>query len=75
MEGPKDVQSLIWDPGHHEEVRNSPENKIHIWEVKFRVPEKFGNFPVSYREVSGRFRHALQYPCTVRMNSTRVQYA
>ena len=34
------VRSLGWDPGHHEEVQNSPENKIHIWEVIFRVPEK-----------------------------------
>jgi hypothetical protein len=25
------VRSLGWDPGHHEEFRNGPENKIHIW--------------------------------------------
>jgi hypothetical protein len=25
------VWSLGWDPGNHEEFRNGPENKIHIW--------------------------------------------
>ena len=42
---PDIVRSLGWDPGHHEEIWNSPENKIHIREVIFRVSEKFGNFP------------------------------
>ena len=32
---PNIVRSLGWDPGHHEEVRNSPENKIHIRKVIF----------------------------------------
>ena len=41
MEGPKVVRSLGWDPGHHEELRNGPEIKIHIRQVGFRVPEKF----------------------------------
>ena len=44
-----------WDPGRHEEVRNGPENKIHIWKVKIRVSGKFWIFPVSYRETSRRF--------------------
>lgn len=52
---PNVVRSLGWDPGHHEEVRNSPENKIHIREVIFRVSEKFEIFPVSYREGSRKF--------------------
>jgi hypothetical protein len=42
----KFVRSLGCDPGCHEEVRNSPENKIHIREVDFWVSEKFGIFPV-----------------------------
>ena len=49
------------DPGHHEEVRNSLRNKIHIREVVFRVSEKFGKFPVSYRRVSRRFRRVHQW--------------
>ena len=52
---PNVVRSLGLDLGHHEEVRNGPENKIHIREVDFRVAEKFGIFPVSYRESSRRF--------------------
>ena len=43
---PKFVRSLGRDPGHHEEVQNGPENKIHIREVDFWVSEKFGIFPV-----------------------------
>ena len=39
------------DPGHHEEVRNGPENKIHIREVDFQVSEKFGIFPVETEKV------------------------
>ena len=30
------VRSLGWDPGYHEEIRNGPENKIHIRKVPFR---------------------------------------
>ena len=65
MESPKVVRSPGWDPGYHEELRNGPEVKIYIWEVIFRVPEKFGNFPVLYREGSRRFRgfhHGAQRP-------------
>ena len=54
---PKFVRSLGWDPGHHEKVRNGPENKIHIREINFQVSEKFGNFPVETEKVlegSGR---------------------
>jgi hypothetical protein len=36
------VRSLGWDPRHHKEVRNGPENKIHIWKVIFRGSEKYG---------------------------------
>ena len=43
------AQSLGWDPGHHEELWNGLEIKIRIWEVDFGVPEKFRNFPASYR--------------------------
>ena len=50
VESPKDVRSPGWDPGCHEEVRNGPENKIHIWEVKMRVTGKVRDFPVLYRE-------------------------
>ena len=37
------VRSLEWDPRHHEEVRNGPENKIHIYRKSL---SKFGNDPV-----------------------------
>ena len=33
---PNVVRSLGWDPGYHEEIRNGPENKIHIRKVLFR---------------------------------------
>ncbi len=33
---PNVVRSLGWDPGYHEEIRNGPENKIHIRKVPFR---------------------------------------
>jgi hypothetical protein len=46
------VWSLGWDPGHHEEVRNGPENKIHIMEVIFRGS---GKVPVFLTGVSRRF--------------------
>jgi hypothetical protein len=49
------VRSLGLDPRHHEEVQNSSRNKIHIWDVSFRVCEKFGNFVVSHQRVSRRF--------------------
>ena len=48
---PNVVRSLRLDPRHHEEVQNSPENKIHIRKVIFRVSEKFGKIPVLYRKV------------------------
>ena len=48
---PKFVRSLGWDPGHHDEVRKSPENKIHIREVKFQVSEKFRIFPAESGKV------------------------
>ena len=32
---PNVVRSLGWDPGYHEEIRNGPENKIHIRKVPF----------------------------------------
>jgi hypothetical protein len=38
------VWSPGWDPGHHERFRNGLENKIHIIESCFRVPEKFCYF-------------------------------
>src|SRR3954468_20550706 len=33
---PNVVRSLGWDLGYHEEIRNGPENKIHIRKVQFR---------------------------------------
>ena len=36
VEIPNVVRSLGWDPGYHEEIRNGPENKIHIRKVPFR---------------------------------------
>ena len=57
----KFVRSLGWDLGCHEEVRNSPENKIHIREVDFWVSEKFGIFPVDDREGSRRFQGSHQW--------------
>ena len=50
------TRSLGKDPRYHEELRKSPEIKIHIRKVVFRVSEKFGNFPAGYRKVSRRFR-------------------
>ena len=38
---PNVVRSLEWDPGYHEEIRNGPENKIHIRKVLFRSSGKF----------------------------------
>ena len=49
------------DPGHHEEVRNGPENNIHIREVDFQVSEKFGIFLVETVEGSRRFRGGPTY--------------
>jgi hypothetical protein len=43
-----------WDLGHHEELRNGSDSKIHIWESHFRVSEKFGICPVSFWESSRR---------------------
>ena len=40
MESLKVVGSPGWDSGHQEELRNSPEVKIHIWKVVIRVREK-----------------------------------
>ena len=40
---PNVVRSLGWDPGYHEEIRNGPENKIHIRKVPFR---SWGMVPV-----------------------------
>src|SRR3954463_15238036 len=37
------VRSLGWDPVYHEEIRNGPENKIHIRKVPFR---SWGMVPV-----------------------------
>ena len=51
MVRPKIVRSLGWDPGHHEELRNSPEIKFHIRKVGFRVSGKFRDFSVKYRNV------------------------
>ena len=51
------VRSLGWDLGHHEEVRTGPENKIHIWEVKFQVWGQSGVF----LEGSGRFQNCPKY--------------
>lgn len=50
---PNVVRSLGWDPGHHEEVRNSPENKIHIWEVIFRVTRKVQDFHIVPKVLEG----------------------
>ena len=48
---PNVVRSLGWDPGHHEEVRNSPENKIHIREVLFQGSEKVRYFDRRFYKV------------------------
>ena len=48
MESEVFVRSLGWDPGHHEEVRNGPENKIHIREVIFQGSEKVSVFDRSF---------------------------
>ena len=61
MVRPKIVWSIEWDPGHHEELRNGPENKIHIWESPFRVSKKFGIFPVSYWGSSRMFWRGHQW--------------
>ncbi|KAK1695645.1 hypothetical protein QYE76_012342, partial [Lolium multiflorum] len=61
----KFVRSLGCDPGCHEEVRKSPENKIHIREVDFWV---FGNVRdcsgVDWKvlEGSGRVHHGAHDP-------------
>jgi hypothetical protein len=55
MVRPNIVQSLRWDPGHHEELRNGSEGKNHISQCAFRVHENFRNFRVFYRNGSSRF--------------------
>src|SRR3954467_9559267 len=40
---PNVVRSFEWDSGYHEEIRNGPENKIHIRKVPFR---RWGMVPV-----------------------------
>jgi hypothetical protein len=49
------------DLGHHEDLWNGSENKIHIWESIFWVPEKFGIFRVSYRRSSRRFQRSHRW--------------
>ena len=44
MESLKVVRGPRWDPGHHEEPRNSPEVKIHIWKVVIGFRKKFEFF-------------------------------
>ena len=48
------IRSLGWDPRHHEEMRKSPENKIHIRKVVSggigKVPEYFGKVPEGSRK-------------------------
>ena len=56
MVRPNIVRSLGWDPGHHEELRNGPEDIVSYMESGFRVLEKFGIFSVKYRNDSRRFR-------------------
>jgi hypothetical protein len=51
VESPKVVQSLGRDPGHHEELRNSPEVKIHIWKVVIGFRKKFEFFRYCTRKV------------------------
>jgi hypothetical protein len=51
----KFIRSPRWDPRKHEEFWNGLENKIHIWEIRFRVSEKFSFFPISYQGNSSRF--------------------
>ena len=48
------VRSLGWDPGYHEEIRNGPENKIHIMKVLF---QSLGKFPMISSE---RFKKGLE---------------
>jgi hypothetical protein len=55
------VRSLGWDLGHHEEIQNGPENKIHIRKVIFRGSEKFGNFLVEDWRVSRMFRRGHRW--------------
>ena len=68
MESPKVVRSPGWDPGHHEELWNSPEVKIHIWKVVIGVPEKVRVFSVLYREGSRRFRSGAHLHGGTHMN-------
>ena len=56
---PKFVRSLGLDPGHHDEVWKSPENKIHIREVKILSFGRFGSV-LEGLEGSGRFRWVPQ---------------
>ena len=46
---PNVVRCLGWDPGYHEEIRNGPENNIHISKVRF--PEFGKDSDVFIREV------------------------
>ena len=41
---PNVVRSLRLDPVYHEEIRNGPENKIHIRKVLFQSSGKFPMF-------------------------------
>ena len=55
------IRSLGWDPRHHEELRKSPENKIHIRKVVFGGVGKVREFSVRVPEVSTRFRKVLEW--------------
>ena len=68
MESMKVVHSPGWDPGHHEELWNGPEVKIHIWKVVIRVPEKVRVFSVLYQEGSRRFRSGTHLHGGTHMN-------
>ena len=52
---PNVVRSLVWDPGYHEEIRNGPENKIHIRKSNSGVREWFRCFYQNVLEGSRRF--------------------
>ena len=68
MESLKVVRSPGWDPGHHEELRNGPEVKIHIWKVVIGVPKKVRVFSVLYWEGSRRFQSGAHLHGVTHMN-------
>ena len=54
------IRSLGWDPSRHEEIRKSPENKIHVRKVVSGGIEKAPEYLHRVPEGSRKFSRSLE---------------